>query len=270
MSSSSRLIMGNLKKDSEKSSTWSHTCARMKLYVLKTNICTLSTASSIIQDSVGMSASHLDRTPSVLLRPSISRGMRSFVSSKLGRTASERSSVSPSTPVVAPFRNTHGFEKVDVSMLSNNSTNCFSCRWHAKSYVWKTRCLIISFCSMSWAWRGYSGENMFADGVPSSDDMKVRMASFCFSKNHRIRSPTYATRRWRGKCASLLSSLTTTSRHVSVLMDTPRAWITSFFLVSTAISENRKKISTSDMRRRNWAPPFTSTSKVASWISFRK
>mmetsp|Transcript_93814 Transcript_93814/g.289345 ORF Transcript_93814/g.289345 Transcript_93814/m.289345 type:complete len:207 (-) Transcript_93814:1269-1889(-) len=197
----------------------------------------------------------------------ISLGTRAFTSSNDADGRALELDGSSSSP---PLRKTQGLENSEVSMLSKSSVNCWSCRWHALSYMSKMRCLIISFCLMSLACFGYSGEYRFAFGVPSSLSMNSTTASFCFSKNHLMRSPTYCTRRCSGKCASLLSSFTTTSRHVRELMETPLACMTSRFLVSTAISENRRKISTSFISRRNCAPPLTSTSKVAIWISFRR
>mmetsp|Transcript_40025 Transcript_40025/g.111208 ORF Transcript_40025/g.111208 Transcript_40025/m.111208 type:complete len:267 (+) Transcript_40025:182-982(+) len=264
MSSSSRRIIGSLKKDSAKSSTWSQTCERMKPYVCNMSCCTLSTTTSIWCSSVGMSCSHLESIISMFERFWISLGTRAFTSSKEddGRTGLEPSSPSPPSPPSPPLRKTHGFENSDVSMLSKSSQNCWSCRWQARSYMSKMRCLIISFCLMSFTRFGKSLEYMFADGVPSSFSMNSSTASFWIMKNHLMRSPTYWTRRCNGTCASWPSSLTTTSRQVTEPIDTPRAWITSRLLMFSEMSEKRKNISTSEIMRLYMAPPFTSTSKA--------
>merc|ERR1712061_286008 len=102
-------------------------------YVFKTSVCTLSTTTSIWFASVGMSCNHLDKDASINERLWISFGIRSFVSSNDCRTALTK--LSPSLVVgpqlLSPFRNTHGFSKVEVSILLNNSQKCSSCRWQA-------------------------------------------------------------------------------------------------------------------------------------------
>mmetsp|Transcript_22189 Transcript_22189/g.69880 ORF Transcript_22189/g.69880 Transcript_22189/m.69880 type:complete len:242 (-) Transcript_22189:1280-2005(-) len=238
----------------------------MKLYVCSMSCCTLLTTTSIWCSSVGMSCSHLDSVASMVARCWISLGTRAFTSSKDAEGSSSLLGSSPSQPL----RKTHGLENSDVSMLSKSSQNCWSCRLQARSYVSKIRCLIMSFCLISFARLGKSLEYIFAAGVPSSFSMNSRAASFCSMKNHLMRSPTYCTRICRGLWASWLSSFTTTSRQVSEVMETPCAWMTSRFFVSTAISEKRRKISTSVISRRNWAPPLTCTSKLEIWISPRR
>mmetsp|Transcript_42763 Transcript_42763/g.132492 ORF Transcript_42763/g.132492 Transcript_42763/m.132492 type:complete len:239 (+) Transcript_42763:390-1106(+) len=235
----------------------------MKLYVCSMSCCTLLTTTSIWCSSVGMSCSHLDSVASMVARCWISLGTRAFTSSKDAEGSSSLLGSSPSQPL----RKTHGLENSDVSMLSKSSQNCWSCRLQARSYVSKIRCLIMSFCLISFARLGKSLEYIFAAGVPSSFSMNSRAASFCSMKNHLMRSPTYCTRRWRGTWASWPSSFTTTSRQVTEPVETPRAWMTSRLLMFSPMSAKRRKISTSAIMRRYMAPPFTSTSKAPTWIS---
>mmetsp|Transcript_8301 Transcript_8301/g.26379 ORF Transcript_8301/g.26379 Transcript_8301/m.26379 type:complete len:233 (+) Transcript_8301:537-1235(+) len=226
--------------------------------------CTFSTTTSIWCSSEGISCSHFESIISMLERFWISLGTRAFTSSK---DAEGRAPVPEGSSRSPPFRKTQGFENSEVSMLSKSSVNCWSWRWQALSYMSKMRCLIISFCLMSFTRFGKSLEYMLAEGVPSSFSMNSRTASFWVMKNHLMRSPTYWTRRLSGMCASWPSSFTTTSRHVTEPIDTPRAWMTSRLLMFSEMSEKRRKISTSAIIRRYMAPPLTSTSKAPTWIS---
>mmetsp|Transcript_20220 Transcript_20220/g.45953 ORF Transcript_20220/g.45953 Transcript_20220/m.45953 type:complete len:233 (-) Transcript_20220:944-1642(-) len=226
--------------------------------------CTFSTTTSIWCSSEGISCSHLESISSMLQRFWISFGTRALTSSKDAEGSAPEPEGSSSSP---PLRKTQGLENSEVSMLSKSSTNCCSCRWQALSYISKIRCLIISFCLMSFTRLGNSFEYMLADGVPSSFSMNSTTASFCIMKNHLMRSPTYWTRRWRGMWASWPKSFTTTSRQVTEPMETPRAWMTSRLLMVSEMSEKRRNISTSAIILRYIAPPLTSTSNAPTWIS---